>query len=485
MADDSNVTDIAPLKPYSGFNSNLPSRANPLHDVVTERALLGALLVNINECAPQVLELKLKATDFYKEAHGHIYSSILRLFDQNKKVDVFTLNEELVSQGLDQKIGGHDYLVKLWDESGLINNVDEYAKILIAKSQARELIAICGEISDMCQKNQVGVSEILDIAESRIFALRESRDSGRMVYVPDELPSVYKKVAALYGQSGQNSISGLPTGYSRLDYLTGGFQPSDLIILGGRPGMGKTSLALNIALMAALNKKRECRSDLPPYSVAFFSMEMSIDQLIQRLMCQLGAFNLMHIRSGRLTEAQMAELPHVVSELLEARMYVDETSAITPMDLRARTRRLKRRLEGTKYPLKMIIVDYLQLMRPNERHNNLEQAVREISGALKALAKELNITVMALSQLKRVDNVAKPSLSDLRDSGAIEQDADIVMFVVRESEANPEKAIQEGDAKLFVRKHRNGPTGVIPLYFNKACSSFEPGRIQDIPGTTA
>ncbi|MDR1576920.1 MAG: replicative DNA helicase [Deltaproteobacteria bacterium] len=460
--------------------SGVSGRETGLANLSMEKALLGALLVDIREGVPQALDAKLKPEDFYKDAHGDIYSAILGLWDQNHKVDIFTVGEELAKRGLEAKCGGEAYLSELWDNSGVPAHVKDYAKSISEKSQVRQLMGICAEITEMCKRNPGEIQQILDLAESRIFALRDARDNGRMVYLPDAVHGVFNHVATLYGDGGNKGISGSPTGFSYLDYLTGGWQPSDLVILGGRPGMGKTSLALNFALAAALPFKRQTRADLPPYTVAIFSMEMSTDQLIQRLMCQLGGFDLLNIRSGRLTSEQMQFMPGVVANLMKASIFIDDSSGLTPLELRARTRRLLRKLSGTEYPLKLIIIDYLQLMNPNEKHNNLEQSVREISGALKALAKELNITVLALSQLKRPMDVSKPSLSDLRDSGAIEQDADIVGFVLRQSEATPDNPGEEGEATLTLRKHRNGPTGKVHLFFNKACSSFEPSGMVDV-----
>jgi replicative DNA helicase len=451
-----------------------------LINVAMERALLGALLVDIREGVPKVMDAKLKPGDFHKEAHGDIFAAILTLWDQNHKVDVYTVAEELNKLGRLAKCGGQAYIGELWENSGVPAHVNEYSKALVDKSQVRQMMGICAEITEMCKKSPGEVQEILDLAEKRIFTLRESRDTGQMVFLPHAVHGVYAHVAKLYGTGDKKAISGVPTGYSYFDFLTGGFQPSDLIILGGRPGMGKTSLALNIALSVALPFKRQAHADMPPYSVCVFSMEMAVEQLIQRLICQLGTYDLLGIRSGRLTKEEMETMSAVIANLMKASIYIDDSSGLTPMELRARTRRLIRRLSGTDYPLKLVIVDYLQLMRPNERHNNLEQQVREISGSLKALAKELNITVLALSQLKRPENVDKPSLSDLRDSGAIEQDADIVAFVVRKDVAQPERTDLKGQAELNIKKHRNGPTGVIYLHFNDKCSSFEPTSVVDV-----
>jgi replicative DNA helicase len=466
--------DQAMLRPAMGSLGFAGPRDAGLANLVMERALLGALLVDIREGVPRALDCKLKKEDFYGEANGEIYAAILALWDQNQKVDIFTVGEEIRRRGLESRCGGQAYLSQVWDNSGVPAHVTDYAKSIVDKSQARQLVTICAEVTESCKSNAISVQEVLDEAEAKIFALREARETGRMVYVPDAVHSVHSHVAALFGDSGKKGISGLPTGYSYLDFLTGGFQPSDLIILGGRPGMGKTSLALSIALNATLPYRRQTNAAEPPFSVAIFSLEMAVEQLIQRLICQLGGYDLSSIRSGRLTMEEMDDMRGVVANLMKASLYIDDSSALTPLELRARARRLMRKLAGSSYPLKMIMVDYLQLMRPNERHANLEQAVREISGSLKSLAKELNVVVFALSQLRRPENLKSPSLSDLRDSGAIEQDADIVAFVVRKDVADPGKPELEGQAELIVKKHRNGPTGVVYLRFVKECSRFDP-----------
>ncbi|MDR1085079.1 MAG: replicative DNA helicase [Deltaproteobacteria bacterium] len=449
-------------------------------DIPMERALLGALLVDIQQAVPLTLDMQLKPSDFYKESHGEIYGAILTLWEQNRKVDIYTVLDELVRRGQDVKVGGLTYLSDLWDHSGVPSNIKEYAQSIVNKSVLRQLLGICAEVSEKCKDPTSDTEETLDLAESRVFGLRDNRENREMVFMPDSLNSVYVKVAALHSSGQSGGISGLPTGYSLLDYLTGGLQASDLIILGGRPGMGKTSLALNLAVNAALPYRRQTRSDMPAYSVAIFSMEMSTEQLIQRLLCQIGNYNLRDIRSGRIPAEQMAAMGEAVARLMKASIYIDDTPALRPLDLRARTRRLLRKLDKSPYPLRLIVVDYLQLMRPNEKHSNLEQSVREISGALKAMAKELNIVVLALSQLRRPENVSKPDLADLRDSGAIEQDADIVAFIVRDELAKPDQQVPEGQAFLTIRKHRNGPTGKVQLYFNKACSSFEPTSIVNL-----
>ncbi|MDR1871250.1 MAG: replicative DNA helicase [Deltaproteobacteria bacterium] len=442
-------------------------------NVDTEKAMLGALLVDIKEGVPLALDTKLKADDFYVEAHALIYAAILYLWDKNQKVDYVTVNDELKKRGQDVKCGGLDYLIELFDKSGAPAHVADYSKSISERSQIRQLMRICAEISDQCKNNNGDVQAIIDQAEAKIFALRESRDSGQMVFLPDAVQGVYSQVAALFGDGQGTGISGQPTGYDWLDHLTGGFQTSDLIVLGGRPGMGKTSFALNLALNAALPFRRQTRSELPPYTVAIFSLEMGVEQLVQRFICQLGGYDLLHIRSGRLNENDMQGMKDVIANLTRASIYMDDSSSLTPLELRARCRRLIRRLKDSPNPLKLIIIDYLQLMRPNTKHSTLEQEVREISGALKGLAKELNVTVMALSQLKRPENVGAPSLSDLRDSGAIEQDADIVAFVVRLDVVDPDKPELEGLAELKIKKHRNGPTGVVHLRFHKHSSSFE------------
>jgi replicative DNA helicase len=296
--------------------------------------------------------------------------------------------------------------------------------------------------------------------------------------MPDSLDAVQNHLAYLYGQGG--AISGLPTGFSYLDHLTSGLQLSDVVILGGRPGMGKTAMALNLTLNMVLPERwPKTKCVMKPFSVCFFSLEMSRDQLIQRLISQLGGYNLKEIRSGGLKSEDMARLPDTVNRLRDAKIHIDDSSLLTPNEVRARTRALKRRLEGTEFPLKMIVIDYLQIMRPDGRHQNNELAVREISGRLKALAKELNIVVLALSQLRRPKDLGNLSLLDLRDSGSIEQDADLILFVVREDLVHPDKPELKNKSTLTIHKHRNGPTGKVWLNFIAESSSFENDTLTD------
>ncbi|MDR0547968.1 MAG: replicative DNA helicase [Deltaproteobacteria bacterium] len=483
----SEVQPVPTPSPSPGTQSvTQPARGEQgLANLTLERALLGALLVDLKDAMPLALDAKLKAEDFYQESHGNIYSAIMSLWDRNAKVDTFTVAEELNKRGFLAKAGGQAYLTQLFDNSGHPTHVKDYALTIVDKSQLRQLLKICGEVADACKKNDGQVQEIIDDAESKIFSLRESRDSGKMIFLPDVVQSVHSKVAAVYSyvqEKGGSTITGLPTGYSYLDHLTGGFQPSDLIVLGGQPGMGKTSLALNLALNLVLPEKRQSNKDIQPSSVLMFSMEMSHEQLINKLYCQVGGYDLKKIRTGGLSPEEMKSMYDTTSTLARCMIYIEDSPGLTPFDVRAVTRRLMRRLEKTTFPLKLVVVDYLQLMRSNStsKYQNQEQVVREISGALKALAKELNIVVLALSQLNRGQkDPSKPSLADLRDSGAIAQDADIVAFIVRKEKAFPDNPeFLDGQSELIIRKHRNGPDGTVNLCFKKESSSFEPMSLQ-------
>ncbi|MDR1045101.1 MAG: replicative DNA helicase [Candidatus Adiutrix sp.] len=449
-----------------------------------EKAVLGALILDAAEALPRVLETRLAPEDFSKEAHGEIYRALTFLYDKGEPVDLITVAEALNRRALLEKVGGASYLSELSDSLGVAANAARYARIVIDRSILRQMISISARISEECQGHPKDVDDVLDRAESAIFKVRDARGAQSLKRVPDLLTAAFKRINDLRERG--EGLTGLPTGYEELDKLTGGFQRSDLIVLAARPGMGKTALALNLALNAALPQQRQQHRNQPAAAVAVFSLEMATEQLLQRLMCQVGLLNLGDLRTGRFTSDDNTRLTTAISRLENAEIHIDDTPAIRVLELRAKTRRLKSQLDSRGLDLGLVVVDYLQLMRGNERTDSREQEISEISRALKGLAKELNVPVLALSQLNRrlEDRPDKrPQLADLRESGAIEQDADLIFFVYRqemyrkkiegELETEEDRKLR-GQAELIIGKHRNGPTGVVPLRFLAQYSSFVP-----------
>jgi replicative DNA helicase len=440
-------------------------------DLGVERSLLGAILANPFEAIPKALEAQLNVSDFFNPAHGHIYEAMVDLYNDGKGVDLLLVRAKLDQKNLLKKVGGASYLSELHDQYGIPGNVGNYAGLIIDRAILRSLLEVSNQIADSCRSNPPSVSELLDDAESKVYQIRDKRTSSRLVHVSAPMERVYDQIIKTRNIPG--GISGIPTGYTALDMKTGGFQKTDLIILGGRPGMGKTSLALNFTLNSALPSMRESRKDLPPNPVAVFSMEMGCDQVLQRLLCQLGHHDLVELRTGRINDDDVQRLTANASLLRQTAIFVDDTAGLRPVELRAKTRRLKSKLVNQGQDLGLVVVDYLQLMNTSQHHNNREQQIREISGSLKALAKELEVPVLCLSQLKRSDEL-EPSLQDLRESGSIEQDADIVLFIVRPEMIKKDDPTLKGKAELRISKHRNGPTGIVYLTYLHKSTTFLP-----------
>ncbi|MDR2197967.1 MAG: replicative DNA helicase [Deltaproteobacteria bacterium] len=449
----------------------------PPPDMEIERGLLGNLLLYNAESLPDVLDAGLQPADFFREAHGEIYSAIADLYNSNEQVDMNLAAEKLRSRKTLSGVGGLAYLSELEAVACVGMMAKSYAKVIVDRATVRNLMKIAAETTEKCRSTPSSVEEVLDETEARVFALRDNRVTGNMVYLADALNPVYEKIVKLSDLKG--ALSGVPTGFNYLDKLTGGFQKSDMIILGARPSMGKTSLALNFALNVALPEMRQGFRDMPPYAVLIFSLEMKLDQILQRLLCQVGRYDLLQMRSGTLQNSEYARLTQTLSVMKHAPIFIDDSSSqkLKPLDIRAKARRLKRKLSASGIELGLIVVDYLQLIIPNERHNNREQDVAEVSSSLKSLAKELDVPVLCCCQLKRAD-VANPDLSDLRDSGAIEQDADLVAFVLRPEMIFPDKPELEGLGQLMIKKHRNGPLGDVYMHFLKYCASFTPGAFE-------
>lgn len=425
-----------------------------------ERAILGGLLLD-NDALSKVMGV-LSPDDFYREAHRHLFRAMMDLFNRSEPVDWITLTAELKKAGLLETVGGPAFLAELADAVPSAANILHYTDKVKERSVLRQLIAAATEISTRCYEDHSSVDEFLDEAEQIIFKVGESRIQTGFVHVQDIMKDSFSTIESLYER--KENVTGVPSGFQDLDKDTAGFQRSDLIIIAGRPSMGKTSFALNVAMNAAID------AGVP---VAIFSLEMSKEQLGLRILCSKAKVNLKSLRTGYLSDRDWASLTLAVGNISEAPLYIDDTPAINTLELRAKARRLKK-----ERGLGMIIVDYLQLMRGATKSDSREKEISEISRTLKALAKELDVPVIALSQLNRKveDRPNKrPQLADLRESGAIEQDADVIIFIYRDevynkSEDNPKK----GEAEVIIGKQRNGPIGVAHVHFKAEYSSFYP-----------
>lgn len=396
--------------------------------------------------------------DFYKEAHRVIFKALLELDDDGQPIDMITLTELLRQQNSLDKIGGVGYIATIANTVPTAANVSHYASIVKEKGVLRNLIRSTTNIANRCYEDKEDTYELLDAAEKMILEIASNHSADGPVAIKQVLSDTLERIEILSNQKG--NITGIPSYFNDLDRMTSGWQQSDLIIIAARPAMGKTSLCLNIALNAAL------RAKVP---VAFFSLEMSREQLVQRLMSSESMIDQHKLRTGRLLDEEWLRLTQVVQPLSTAKLYIDDTPAISILELRAKARRLK-----AENDISMIIIDYLQLMQLGKKNENRQQEISEISRSLKALARELNVPILALSQLSRAVEQSqdkKPALSHLRESGALEQDADMVMFIYREEYYNPETE-KPGIAEVIIAKHRNGPTGVVELGFMKEFTKF-------------
>src|SRR3989441_3946305 len=432
-------------------------RALP-HNIEAEKAVLGAILVN-NENYYRVLE-NLKPEDFYLNAHRVIYRKMVDLIEKSKAIDLVTIQDELDRSSQLEAAGGITYLASLLDGIPHLANVDHYIEFIREKSLLRQMVNASNKIMAECFDQAEPAEEILDRAEQSLFNLSEKRIRSGFISVKDmELPAT-KLLEKLYTE--REMITGVATGFRDLDRLTSGLQPGDLVILAAIPSLGKTALCLNIAQYVALHK------GLP---VGMFSLEMSKEQLLMRMLCAEARVDAHKVRTGYLGKDDFRKLIDALGQTTQAPMYIDDSSTLTVMEMRAKCRRLK-----TEHGLSMIIVDYLQLMSGYGRIENRTQEISGISRGLKALAKELHLPVIALSQLSRAPEQRqgdhKPQLSDLRESGSIEQDADVVMFIYREEVYKPSEE-NAGLAELIIAKQRNGPTGVVKLAFLREFTRFE------------
>lgn len=436
----------------------------PPHSIEAEQSVLGGLLLD-TQAWDRVGDF-LNENDFYRFDHRLIYHHIGRLVTLNRPVDVITVFEALKQSAKAEDAGGLVYLNALAQNTPSAANIRRYAEIVRERSILRRLVTVSDEISTSAL-NPEGreVRQVLDEAESKIFAIAEDGARGQQGFqeIQPLLGKVVERIDELYNRDNPNDITGVPTGFADLDKMTSGFQPGDLVIVAGRPSMGKTALSLNIGEHVAVEQ------GLP---VAVFSMEMAATQLAMRMLGSVGRLDQHKLRTGRLADDDWPRLTHAIQKMNEAQLYIDETPALSPIELRARSRRLAR----TCGKLGLIIVDYLQLMSSATGHGeNRATEISEISRGLKALAKELDCPVIALSQLNRSLEQRpnkRPIMSDLRESGAIEQDADIILFIYRDEVYNPDSA-DKGTAELIIGKQRNGPIGNVRLTFMGQFTKFE------------
>jgi len=430
----------------------------PPHSQEGEMAVIASILID-NKALDKVTSL-LEPADFYHPSHQYIYARIIELHEANKPVDVVNLISAISDRNELGKAGGLEYISSLVDIVPTAANIESYAQIVKDKSMLRAMIGLSVEMSEMCYEQTDDVTDIVEAAEKKIFKLAENKLKSDIKPIGNLMQSTFEVLEKLYKR--KDDISGVPSGFNDLDDMTNGWQNSDLIILAARPAMGKTAFSLNITLNAAYRQKK---------SVAFFSLEMSDQQLVQRLLSSMSEVDSSKLRSGKFTMEEWQKLAASAGELHDTKFFIDDTPAISPMELRAKCRRLKR-----EHDLDLVIVDYLQLMGSNSKIDSREQQISEISRSLKGLAKELNIPVIALSQLNRgVESRTdkRPVTSDLRESGAIEQDADIIIFLYRDEVYTKEQCEKPGVAEIIIAKHRNGATGTVELYFQKEFTRFQ------------
>jgi replicative DNA helicase len=432
----------------------------PPHSLEAEAAVLGGILLD-NTALDRVAE-HVSAEDFYREAHRKIFRAASELSQRSEPIDLLTLTEALKTRGELAEVGGAAYVSELADRALSAANIQYHARIIREKAILRGLIATASEIVSRGYEAREEVARFVDEAEQAIYQIAERKTRGAFTRVGDMITETFRHIEQLYER--KEMVTGVATGFTDLDRMTAGLQPSDLIIVAGRPSMGKTSFCLNIAEHVAIENG---------IGVAVFSLEMSKEQLVLRMLCSQARVDLSKVRTGFLAQKDFPRLAEAAGRIHDAPIYVDDTPALSALELRAKARRLKRDKDAK---LGLIIVDYLQLMRGSStRDDSREQEISQISGSLKALAKELRLPVIALSQLNRQvegRNPPKPRMADLRESGAIEQDADVIAFIYRDELYNPQSRDQ-GVAEIIIAKQRNGPVGDVRLAFRSEYTRFE------------
>jgi len=439
--------------------TDLSSHKLPPQNLEAEQSVLGGILIE-NEAINRVMEI-LDPDDFYRDAHRKIFNALINLSERDEPADLITLTNELRKIDQLDSIGGASYVASLIDSVPTAANIEYYAKIVKEKSILRKLIQTSTEIVTQSYEDRGDIEVFLDEAERAIFDISEKRVRPSFFSIRDVVKESFKTIERLFQK--KELVTGVPSGFKELDRMTAGFQPSDLIIIAGRPSMGKTAFCLNVAQYAAVENK------IP---VAVFSLEMSKEQLVIRMLCSEAHVEGTRLRTGFLNESDWPKLTIAAGNLSEAPIYIDDSAALSVLELRAKARRLK-----SERGLGMLIIDYLQLMKGRARVESRQQEISEISRSLKALAKELNIPVIAVSQLSRKTEERtgnRPQLSDLRESGAIEQDADLIIFIYRDevynrAEDNPNR----GKAEVIIGKQRNGPIGKIEMAFLDKFTTFK------------
>jgi replicative DNA helicase len=437
----------------------------PPHDLDAERAVIGAMLVS--ETAVAAVAERLDARDFYSEVHRIIYGAMMRLYSRGDPIDQLTLTNELRSVNEFERVGGRPYVFQIVESVPTAANAGRYAEIVRGKALLRAVIDVGSRITEDAFREPENVSEALDSAEQLIYGVSNQTLREHLSPVSELAPGALEMIQRLYEQEGE--VTGVETGFEDLDRLTTGFHKSDLVILAARPAMGKTAMALNAIWHAAGENK------MP---VAIFSLEMSKEQLVQRLISQTTRIPAQALRSGNVKAEDWPKLVRGVAEVSRAPIWIDDTAGVTLMEIRAKVRRLSSQLNGAgETPLSLVVVDYLQLMIGGDARNrqeNRQQEIAEISRGLKVLARDLDVPVLAIAQLSRAvesRHDKRPMLSDLRDSGAIEQDADMVMFLYRDEYYNPDSD-DKGIAEVIIGKHRNGPTGKVQLAWMEQYTKF-------------
>ncbi|MBS4960723.1 MAG: replicative DNA helicase [Clostridiales bacterium] len=419
----------------------------PPHDAEAEQAVLGCVFID-REAASIAIET-LKADDFYRPDHKVIFEAAYELYFAGVPIDVITIKNKLEEKNMFEQIGGIAYLASIASAVGNSVNVKHYAKIVKEKSMLRRLIQTAQEISGECYEARESLDIIMDKAEKGIFDVMQNRQTEEFFHVRDITVKAFENIEDLYKNKGK--LTGVATGFTDFDNKTAGLQKSDLVLIAARPSMGKTAFALNIVQNAAI------RHNVP---VAVFSLEMSKEQLVNRMLCSEAMMDAQRMRTGMLEDDDWPKLIQAMGPLSEAPIYIDDTPGVSPMEIRSKCRKLK-----LEKGLGLVVIDYLQLMSGNSRTDSRQQEISEISRALKALAREMEAPVIALSQLSRACESRadhRPMLSDLRESGAIEQDADVVVFLYRDEYYNPETE-KKNQAELIIAKQRNGPTGTVDL----------------------
>lgn len=447
----SRANDVTPLATTERtLGKTLPASSD------AEKAIIGALLLN-DEQLPQVLEL-LTPQEFYIPAHRILYQAMCSLAQERKRIDIVTLQDELIKQGKLDEVGGVVYLLSLQEDIPALGLLEQHATIIKEKAVLRELIHSATQIITRCyQQQDKQIDAVLNEAERTIFQISNRRTAQTFVQLNIWLKKTFKHLSDI--KSHSKGVTGIPAGYEKLDQMTSGFQKGDLIVLAARPSMGKTALALSIAAHAAEQHM----------TLGFFSLEMSAEQLTLRLMSSESGIALHHIRNATISSDDFIQLTNVSARLAEMKIFIDDTAVMTIHDLRTKARKLK-----IEHDVQFLVIDYLQLVHGGKQYENRHQEVAEISRALKALAKELGVPILALSQLSRAVESRmdkRPMLSDLRESGAIEQDADLIMFLYRDIVYNQDTE-HPNLAELIIGKQRNGPTGTVYLNYVRELTKF-------------